>query len=307
MSVSNLEENMVSIIIPVYNQEKFLIETLNSVVNQTHSNWECVLINDGSTDNSVTLINEYLTQDKRFHFINSENKGVSNARNLALQQVKGEYVLFLDGDDLIHPEKIAQAISNFQKNSDLSIVFTTTSYFQDTIENKLYDIKIDAELLNFNDLLLYWGEKIIIPIHSAIIKKSLFEGIEFNTNLTAQEDWLVWLRLFQKNPKVLVLDSALSYYRKHNTSRTQTISLKEDHFKALQIFEKYIDTEDYKLLLLHQIKRYYNKSYEHIYKLNAIKESKTYRAALFIKKIVVKFKLLGIIKLLSAKFFKDEK
>lgn len=299
--------NLVSIIIPVYNQEKFLIETLNSVVNQTYSNWECVLINDGSTDNSVTLINEYLTQDKRFHFINSENKGVSNARNLALQQIKGDYILFLDGDDLIHPEKIAQAISNFQKNSDLSIVFNTTSYFQDIIENKLYDIKIDAELLNFNDLLLYWGEKIIIPIHSAIIKRSLLDGIEFNTNLTAQEDWLVWLRLFQKNPKVLVLDSALSYYRKHNTSRTQTISLKEDHFKALQIFEKYIDTEDYKLLLLHQIKRYYNKSYEHIYKLNAIKESKTYRAALFIKKIVVKFKLLNIIKLLSAKFFKDEK
>lgn len=299
--------NLVSIIIPVYNQEKYLKETLQSVINQSFSNWECILINDGSVDDSVAIINEYLTQDNRFHFINSENKGVSNARNLALQQVKGDYILFLDGDDLIHPEKIAQAISNFQKNSDLSIVFNTTSYFQDTIENKLYDIKIDAELLHFNDLLLYWGEKIIIPIHSAIIKRSLLDGIEFNTNLTAQEDWLVWLRLFQKNPKVLVLDAVLSFYRKHNTSRTQTVSLKEDHFKALELFEKYIGTENHKKLLIHQIERYYLKSYDNAFKLDAFKKSKTYRAALFVKKLLVKLKLLGVIKLLSAKFFKDEK
>jgi len=298
--------NLVSIIIPVYNQEKYLKETLNSVINQTYSNWECILINDGSMDNSVAIINEYLTQDNRFCFINSENKGVSNARNLALQQVKGDYILFLDSDDLIHPEKITQAISNFQKNTDLSMVFNTTNYFQDVLENKLYDIKIDPKLLNFNDLLLYWGEKIIIPIHSAIIKKTLFEGIEFNTDLTAQEDWLVWLRLFQKNPKVLVLESALSYYRKHNSSRTQTVSLKEDHFKALELFEKYIGFENHKKLLIHQIERYYLKSYDNAFKLDAIRKSKTYRAAIFVKNLLVKFKLIGIIKLLSAKFFKDE-
>ena len=145
--------NLVSIIIPVYNQEKYLAETLNSVLNQTYSNWECVLVNDGSTDNSVAILQPFLTQDNRFYFINSENKGVSNARNLALQQTKGKYVLFLDGDDLIHPEKINLAISNFQKDSDLSIVFNMTNYFQDTIENVLYPMNISPELLNFNGLL----------------------------------------------------------------------------------------------------------------------------------------------------------
>lgn len=299
--------NLVSIIIPVFNQEKYLAETLNSVVNQTYSNWECVLVNDGSKDDSVAVINKYVSRDNRFHFIDSENKGVSNARNSALKQVKGDYILFLDGDDLIHPEKIQLAISNFEKNSDLSIVFNNTNYFQDTIENTLYPMKIDAALLNFNDLLLYWNEKIIIPIHSAIIKKSLFEGIEFNTNLTAQEDWLVWLRLFQKNPKVVVLDTVLSYYRKHNTSRTQSFSLKDDHFKALEIFEKYIDAESYKLLLLHQVKRYYIRANENSATLYGIRQSRTFRAAIFIKKMLSKFKVLGIIKLLSAKLFKDEK
>lgn len=299
--------NLVSIIIPVYNQEKYLAETLQSVIHQTYSNWECFLINDGSMDGSVAVINEYLAQDNRFYFINSENKGVSNARNLALKQVKGEYILFLDGDDLIHPEKVKLAISNFQEYNDLSIVFDTTNYFQNTIENTLYPMKIDSKLLNFNDVLLYWNEKIIIPIHSAIIKRSLFEGIEFNTDLTAQEDWLVWLRLFQKNPKVLVLDAVLSYYRKHNTSRTQSFSLKEDHFKALEILEKYKDAESYKLLLLHQVKRYYSRANENAATLYEIRHSRTFRAANFIKKMLFKFKLLGVIKLLSAKFFKDEK
>jgi glycosyltransferase involved in cell wall biosynthesis len=299
--------NLVSIIIPVYNQEKYLSETLISVLNQTYFNWECILVNDGSTDNSVAVLQPFLTQDKRFHFINSENKGVSNARNLALQQAKGEYVLFLDGDDLIHPEKIQQALSNFQKNPDLSIVFNTTSYFQDIMENNLYDIKIDAKLLNFTDLLLYWGEKIILPIHSAIIKRSLLDGIEFNTNLTAQEDWLVWLRFFKNKPKVLVLDEVLSFYRKHNTSRTQSFSLKKDHFKALQIFEKYIDAESYKLLLLHQIERYYFRANDNAYKLSEIKKSKTFRVAVFFKNLLVKLKMLGLIKLLTIKLFKDEK
>ncbi|EKT2069399.1 glycosyltransferase family 2 protein [Flavobacterium psychrophilum] len=299
--------SLVSIIIPVYNQEQFLSETVQAVVNQTYANWECILVNDGSTDGSVLILARTLAKDNRFSCINSENKGVSHARNLGLQQAKGEYVLFLDGDDLIHPEKLQQAIAGFQENASLSIVFNTTNYFQDTIQNTLYPIKIKTQLLNFNDLLLYWGEKIIIPIHSAIIKKSLFEGIEFNGDLTAQEDWLVWLRLFQKKPKVLVLDTVLSYYRKHNSSRTQSFSLKEDHFKALEIFEKYIGSDNHKKLLLHQAERYYVRANANAFKLSEIKKSKTYRTAFFVKKIAVKLKLLGIIKLLSAKFFKDEK
>lgn len=307
MSVSNFENKKVSIIIPVYNQEKYLQETFQSIVNQTYSNWECVLVNDGSRDNSVAIIEEQIKLDERFYFINSENKGVSHARNLALKHVKGDYILFLDGDDLIHPEKIQKAITHFQNDSDLGIVFNTTNYFQNNIENTLYPIKIDEKLLNFDDLLLFWSEKIIIPIHSAIIKKSLLEGIEFNTELTAQEDWLVWLLLFEKKPKVLVLEEVLSYYRKHNSSRTQSFSLKEDHFKALQLFENFIDDSSYKMLLLSQLKRYYVRSYENAYKLSEIKRSKTYRAAFFIKNILAKFKLLGITKSLTSKLFKDEK
>ncbi|MFD2909787.1 glycosyltransferase family 2 protein [Flavobacterium ardleyense] len=299
--------NLVSIIIPVYNQEKYLTETLNSVLSQTYSNWECVLVNDGSSDNSVSILSEYVSKDNRFVFINSENKGVSSARNLGLKRATGYFILFLDGDDLIHPDKITLAISSFQKNINLDIVFNCTNYFQNTVDNTLYPITLNSNLLNFNDLLLFWGDRIIIPIHSAIIKKDLFDGIEYNCDLTAQEDWLVWLRLFQKNPKTLVLDSVLSYYRKHNESRTQSRSFEEDHFKAMEIFEKYMDLESYKSLLLHQTKRYYKRAYDNANKLNEIKRSKTFRAAFFVKSKLKKFRLLSIISFLSANFFKDEK
>ena len=302
-----MKNPLVSIVIPVYNQEKYLQETLDSVIYQRFDNWECILVNDGSTDHSLKIILEYVSIDTRFTYIDSANKGVSNARNLGMQRIKGDYVLFLDGDDLIDPEKLQLAIFNFEKDKYLDIVFNTTNYFKNTIENTLYAIKIDGTYLNFNDLLLYWAERIIIPIHSAIIKKSLFDEITFNCNLTAQEDWLVWLRLFQKNPKVIVLDEVLSYYRKHNQSRTQNKSLEEDHFKALQIFEQYIGAEKYKLVLLHQTKRYYKRAYDNAKKLDDIKKSKTYRAALFLKNKLIKFRLLYFIKLLSAKFFKDEK
>ncbi|WP_188049576.1 glycosyltransferase family A protein [Flavobacterium sp. GP15] len=299
--------NLVSIIIPIYNQEKYLKETLNSVVNQTYSNWECILINDGSSDNSVSVLSEYVSKDNRFVFINSENKGVSSARNFGLKRAKGYFILFLDGDDLIHPDKVNLAISSFQKNINLDIVFNCTNYFQNTVDNTLYPITLNSNLLNFNDLLLFWGDKIIIPIHSAIIKKDLFDGIEYNCDLTAQEDWLVWLRLFQKNPKILVLDNVLSYYRKHNKSRTQSCSFEEDHFKAMEIFEKYMDLESYKSLMLHQTKRYYKRAYDNANKLNEIKRSKTFRTALFVKSKLKKFRLLSVISFLSANFFKDEK
>lgn len=299
--------DLISIIIPVYNQEKYLAETLNSVISQSYSNWECILVNDGSRDDSVNIIKQYVKQDNRFQFINSENKGVSHARNLALNQVKGDFVLFLDGDDLIHPEKLQKTISSFEENKDLSIVFNQTIYFQDTIKNTLYPFNINPQLLNFNDILLFWNEKIIIPIHSAIIKRTLLDEIKFNTELTAQEDWLVWLQLFKKNPNVKVLDEVLSYYRKHDSSRTQSFSLKVDHFKALQLFEKYIGSENHKKLLIHQIERYYTKANGNAFKLNEIRRSKTYRVALFAKNLLLKFKILGIIKFLSSNFFKDEK
>ncbi len=94
----------ISVIIPVYNVEKYLRRCLDSVLNQTFSDWEAICVNDGSPDNSATILNEYASRDKRFKVINKENGGLSDARNVGMQHAHGEYILFLDSDDFIHPQ-----------------------------------------------------------------------------------------------------------------------------------------------------------------------------------------------------------
>lgn len=95
-----------SIIIPVYNVAPYLKECLDSVLNQTFDDWECVVVNDGSTDESGAILDAYAAKDRRFRFFHQENRGVGTTRNFALEQVKGEWTLFLDGDDLLHPRTL---------------------------------------------------------------------------------------------------------------------------------------------------------------------------------------------------------
>ena len=93
----------VSIIIPVYNAEKYLKDTLNSVINQTYNDFEVIALNDGSKDNSLSILNEYASKDNRFIVIDKPNSGVSDTRNLGILKASGEYIACLDADDLYSP------------------------------------------------------------------------------------------------------------------------------------------------------------------------------------------------------------
>ena len=95
---------LISIIIPIYNVENFLTKTLKSVQNQTFTNFEAICINDGSTDNSADIVKSFADADKRFKWINQENQGVAAARNYGIQTAEGKYIMFLDGDDYMHPQ-----------------------------------------------------------------------------------------------------------------------------------------------------------------------------------------------------------
>src|SRR5690606_10832622 len=90
---------LVSIVMPCYNAEKYITETVNSVINQTYKNWELIIVNDGSTDNSLNMIKEFAANDNRISFIDKSNSGVSDSRNKGLEKAKGEYIAFLDADD----------------------------------------------------------------------------------------------------------------------------------------------------------------------------------------------------------------
>ena len=101
MNHKMLENELISIIIPIYNVENYLRQCLDSIMSQTHQNFECLLINDGSPDNSADICREYVEKDSRFKYFEKENGGVSSARNLGIECSRGEYITFIDSDDWV--------------------------------------------------------------------------------------------------------------------------------------------------------------------------------------------------------------
>ena len=121
-----MEDNkrMVSIIMPVYNSEKFVSEAIESVLNQSYKNWELLIVNDGSTDQSPKIINDYAEKDSRIKVFHRNNQGVSMARNFALDRICGEYVTFIDSDDVYLINRLERLLQVFAQYKDCDIVFS---------------------------------------------------------------------------------------------------------------------------------------------------------------------------------------
>ena len=107
----------VTIIIPVYNGEKFIAQTLNAVMQQEHSLFDCIIVDDGSTDGTKSIVTDLIKTDTRFNYIYQSNAGLSSARNKGLKYAKGEYIQFLDADDIILPLKLVKQIQQIKKNT----------------------------------------------------------------------------------------------------------------------------------------------------------------------------------------------
>ena len=112
----------ISILMPVYNAEKYLNETIDTIKNQSFSNWELIIVDDGSIDNSKEICTKLMNDDKRIKYIFQENLGVSHTRNVALENAQGKYIVFVDSDDLIHEDYLKILINSIEKNnSDISV------------------------------------------------------------------------------------------------------------------------------------------------------------------------------------------
>jgi glycosyltransferase involved in cell wall biosynthesis len=123
---------MISVIIPCYNYGHFVLETLNSVKDQEYTNWECIIVNDGSTDNSKQVVESFIKDDTRFKLINIGNSGVSVARNTGIAQSNGKYIFPLDADNKIHRECLAKCIALFEDPA-VKLVYTEAQLFGDEI------------------------------------------------------------------------------------------------------------------------------------------------------------------------------
>lgn len=121
---------MVSIIMPVYNSEKYVSDAIESVCNQSYKTWELLIVNDGSTDHSSKIIDDYAKKDSRIKVFHISNEGVSMARNYALDKCNGNYITFIDSDDVYHPERLKKMMQIFVQNPDCDIVFSRHKEFR---------------------------------------------------------------------------------------------------------------------------------------------------------------------------------
>ena len=189
----------ISIIVPCYNQAQYLPEALQSVLNQTYENWECIIVNDGSPDNTKEVAQEWVKKDSRFIYLYKENGGLSSARNAGLDLAMGDYIQFLDADDCLNAEKINKSLIQINNHSVNNIVVTNFKMFNEDVLDELGPYcQLGQNNLLYSEILFGWDFKINIPIHCALFSSSLFHNFRFPQDLKAKEDWIMWLTFFQQ-------------------------------------------------------------------------------------------------------------
>lgn len=213
---------IVSVIIPVYNGERYLAETIESVIAQTEVNWEIIAVNDGSTDNSQAILQEYAKKiPDRIKVITVENGGVSRARNTAVAAARGTYVAFLDQDDLWAPRKLGHQVEMFSRDKNLGISFTNVMFI-DEKGSVLRENVLKLGVKHRGNVFEYLIFENFIGISSVMLKKKLYVRIGgFDPRFSLAEDYDFLLKVTQES-SVDYIDEPLLLYREHDESGTHT-------------------------------------------------------------------------------------
>lgn len=224
-------EPLVSIITPLYNSEKFIAETIESVLAQTYKNWEMLIVNDYSKDNGAKIVEEYVKKDKRIKLFNNEkNMGVSFTRNRAIDLSQGKYVAFLDSDDVWHKEKLKKQIK-FMEDNNLSLTYT--SYTKMNEDGSLRGTINVPKKLNYEELL----KNCLIGFLTAMYKKEGLEDCKFMKSKA--EDYIFWLSVLKKIDFAYGIQESLVFYRVSNNSRSSNkIDIVKFHWKIYREVEK---------------------------------------------------------------------
>lgn len=201
----------VSVIVPCYNQAKYLPETLDSVLKQTYADWECIIVNDGSPDNTEEIAKNYCEKDIRFKYLYQENQGPAAARNNGIKESLGDYILPLDSDDIIQETYIEKAICHFINFPKTKLVYCRANKFG--LKNESWNL---SEYKYEN---LLWDNPIFC---TAMYRRADYDKTNgYNSNLEyGLEDWDFFLSLLNENDIVHQINEVLFFYRIKEESRT---------------------------------------------------------------------------------------
>ncbi len=262
----------ISIIIPYYNGEDYIRETLKSVYEQTYQNFEVIIVNDGSEQTALDVI-EKSAVFKNLKIIHQDNKGQSSARNNGVRSATGKYILFLDCDDLIEKTFLEKTHSILSKKPEVRVCYTKGKFFEKT------DKEWVLQPFNTFDFLI----ENCIPITALIYKDDFEKAGGFDTQLNYYEDWDFWISLIEMGFKVHKIDEFLFFYRIRNTTDSLTntsidnSSRLSDNF--FEIYKKHYTFYKQNGLDFHSI-------------MSLIRENKKYKAKYYdewYRKLIYKF------------------
>lgn len=218
---------LISVIVPCYNQAQYLDECLQSVLDQTYQDWECIIVNDGSPDNTEEVANQWLAKDSRFKYLYKENGGLSSARNAGINEAEGEWILPLDSDDFISLDYLDLGQKYFY-NQTVKVIYCEAQKFGKVNEAWKLPIFSLANLAANN-----------VIFCTAFFRKrdwSILGGYDENL-LTGIEDWEFWISLLKNGGEVIKIEKTCFFYRIKDNSMITNLS-KTNNFELVKYVEK---------------------------------------------------------------------
>lgn len=269
-----MSQSLVSIIVPCYNYAHFLGEALDSLLAQKYSNWECIIVNDGSPDNTEEVAMEYCKKDNRFKYFHKENGGHSSARNFGVSHSSGKYILPLDADDTISENYIEAAVEKIESDPNIKLVTGQVQHFGDVNREFKMPVYNLGSYLRDNYLSI-----------SSLFRKTDFDLVNgFDETMLTFEDWDFFIKLLKDGGQVVELPFwGLHYRRKDQSLFRQAVKDNKRIFSdLLRLYNNNIDVyQKYFRNPIHLIQE--NEKMTRI--INAYQRSTTYRVGLKIQKI----------------------
>jgi glycosyltransferase involved in cell wall biosynthesis len=221
---------LISIIVPCFNQCQFLPDALDSVLNQSYKNWECIIVDDGSIDSTKEISIHYCNLDNRIHYYYIENSGLSTARNYGINHSIGEYILPLDADDIIAPQYLNIATSILDNNDKIKMVYCIGQMFG--YENRIWDLpEYDFQLLLKKSIIFCSG-----VYRRVDFNKTSGYSIDMKYGL---EDWEFWISLLKNGGIVHRITDVLFYYRTKEISMANSLSREKLDYLQRVVYEKH--------------------------------------------------------------------
>lgn len=236
-SLSYIKPPPVSIIMPAHNAENYIAESIDSVIAQSYENWELIVVNDGSTDHTESILHDFAKQDKRIRYLSQENRKQGAARNKGISESKGDILAFIDADDIWRPDKLEIQLKYFLENK-VDLAFTDGYYFFSCPGDTSQGFKTRSGFHHGKEAVELFIINNRIICSSVMVRKSVIETVG-GFSLHTVEDYHLWLKLLFQNYVFLGIPLHLVYYRLHEQQETHYDAwMSKD---AFYIFAKYLN------------------------------------------------------------------